>query len=574
MIRFLRIRDFALIREVEIEFGGGLNLLTGETGSGKSILVDALGLLVGGRASSEMVRSNSDQAVLEGVFELEGDTALCGLLRDSGIEPEEDTLLIRREISSGGRGRVFINNTLATLALLKTVGERLADIHGQHDQKSLLDLSSHLEWLDRFGANSDAVSIAREHYGRMRELADRLDSMAMDEQERLRRVDILQFQIDEIRRANLQPQELEDLETERNILANREKVFALASEAYSLLYENETSLVSQSNRLERILQELAVYDTSWTAHHEVLKENLYKFEDLAYAARDYAAGMDFSPGRLDQVEQRLSDLERLAKKYGSSISEILAYAASSEKELEELAAHADTSKHLTDRLTEETGKYVAVAEKLSAKRRRDAARLEREIRREFETLAMAKMELSVRFSPRQTDKQAGRMAASHGPSGIDHVEFMIAPNSGEDSRPLTRIASGGELSRVMLAIESLCGADTGKTLVFDEVDAGIGGRVAEAVGRRLRDISAGGQVLCVTHLPQIAAFANRHFSVRKEAIGSRTETLVRVLNDTERVEELARMTGGEIITETTRRHAMEMLEHSLIPAKIPRGSHS
>jgi DNA repair protein RecN (Recombination protein N) len=392
--------------------------------------------------------------------------------------------------------------------------------------------------------------------------------MAMDEQERLRRVDILQFQINEIRRANLQSQEKEDLETERNVLANREKIFALATEAYSLLYESESSLLSLANRLERILQELEGYDSAWASHRESLRENLYRLEDLAFAARDYTSSIDFSPERLDQIEQRLSDLDKLSRKYGTSIPEILAYADKSEKELEELVSYADISKMLADKLAEETSQYLALAAKLSEKRRGDAARLEREIRREFQALAMEKMNLSVRLDCREGERSPGRIPSSYGPSGIDRVELMIAPNKGEEMRPLTKIASGGELSRVMLAIKSLCGdEEPGKTLVFDEVDAGIGGRVAEAVGRRLRDISQISQVLCVTHLPQIAAFARHHFNVCKEAVGARTETFVNALEESARVEELARMMGGAIITETTRRHAREMLEHSLSPAE-------
>jgi DNA repair protein RecN (Recombination protein N) len=562
MLRFLRIRDFALIREVEIQFGPGLNLLTGETGSGKSILADALGLLVGERSSAEMIRANCEQAVLEGVFETEADGAVRRALQDAGIGFEEDAVLIRREISSGGRSRVFINNTLATLALLKSVGESLADIHGQHDQKTLLDLSSHREWLDRFGGNGELAAKTRDCHRRMQDLAGRLDAMAMDEQERLRRVDILQFQIDEIRKADPQAEEKENLETEKNLLANREKIFALASEAYSLLYESETSLLSLANRLERILQALEEYDSAWAPHRESLRDNLYKLEDLAYAARDYTARIDFSPERLDLVQQRLSDLERLLRKYGGTIPEILAFAERSERDLEALVSHADISRALEEQLAQETSQYLAVAGRLSAKRRRDAARLEREVRKEFAALAMEKMELAVRFSQREPERWSGRLPASYGPFGLDQIELMIAPNKGEEMRPLMRIASGGELSRLMLAIKSLCGGEPGRTLVFDEVDAGIGGRVAEAVGRRLRELAGTSQVLCVTHLPQIAAFAHHHFNVRKEAVGGRTETFVDGLSGPKRVEELARMMGGEIITETTRRHALEMLEHS------------
>ncbi len=567
MLRYLRIREFALISELEIEFGAGLNLLTGETGSGKSILVDALGLLVGERSSSDMIRSNSDLALLEGAFEIRPDNKISTLLRSAGIESEEDVLVIRREISLSGRNRVFVNNTMSTLGLLKSLGECLADIHGQHDQKSLLDLSSHLEWLDRFGGNGALVAKTREIHRHLRELSGRLEAMAMDEQERLRRVDILQFQIREIRRANLQPQEKEELENEKNILANREKIFALASEVYGLLYESEGSLIGTADRVDKALQELERYDVSWAPHRESLKESLFKLEDLAYAARDYSSGIDFSPERLDEVEQRLAELERLSRKYGTSIPEILAYAGRSESELEGLISHADTVTVLSEELAEELGRYQTAAEELSAKRRSDAARLEREVRREFDALAMEKMRLSVRFERREGDPSPAGVPSGYGPSGVDRVEFMIAPNKGEEFRPLARIASGGELSRVMLAIKSLCGGDTGKTLVFDEVDAGIGGRAAEAVGRRLRDIAEEAQVLCVTHLPQIAAFARHHFNVGKEEAGGRTETSVRVLGKADRVEELARMMAGEIITETTRRHAREMLSRSLSRAE-------
>jgi DNA repair protein RecN (Recombination protein N) len=314
--------------------------------------------------------------------------------------------------------------------------------------------------------------------------------------------------------------------------------------------------------LERILQELQEYDPVWTPHRESLRESLFKLEDLAYAARDYTARIDFSPERLDQVQQRLSDLEKLSRKYGGTIPEILAFARRSEEELQALVSHSDISKALEGELDVETSEYLVLAGKLSAKRRRDAARLEREIRREFAALAMEKMELAVRFGDKAPARSSGRLQSSYGPFGLDQIEFMIAPNKGEEIRPLARIASGGELSRLMLAIKSLCGGEPGRTLVFDEVDSGIGGRVAEAVGRRLRDLAEQSQVLCVTHLPQIAAFARHHFSVRKEVSGGRTETIVDLLGGSRRVEELARMMGGETITETTRRHALEMLQHS------------
>ena len=564
MLRFLRIRDFALIRNLEIEFGEGLTVLTGETGSGKSIIVDAFGLLVGTRSSQEMVRSNCELAILEGVFSVDN-RLVAEQLSAAGIDANEDSVLIRREISTSGRGRVFINNSLATLSLLKLIGGALSDIHGQQDHQALLELSAHLKWLDRFGGNEAAAHELRGCHGKMRETAARLDALAMDEQERQRLLDILRFQVDEIRRAQIRLGEKEELENERSVLGNREKVFSLASEAYTLLYEGEQSIMGQGDRLARVLQQLSEFDSSWVTHLEELRESLYRLEDLSYVARDYTGTLDFSPERLDQVERRLADLDRLSAKYGKSMEEVLAFGSQCEKRLEELDSSNDISMQLSAELDAGLKRYTKLAENLSAKRHKDGARLERQIRKEFQSLAMERMDLSVRFRPRDraASSTQGRIPARCGPDGMDQVEFLLAPNVGEEMRPLARIASGGELSRIMLSIKTLCGGDeTGKTLVFDEIDAGIGGRVAEVVGRKLRDISTGNQVLCVTHLPQIAAYAREHLSVRKEPVAGRTETFVEHLDEQARVLELARMMGGEVITETTRRHAREMLGHA------------
>jgi DNA repair protein RecN (Recombination protein N) len=564
MLRFLRIRDFALIRDLEIEFAPGLNVLTGETGSGKSIIVDSLGLILGERSSQEMIRSNCAAAQLEGLFSLDSNESAARLLTESGIECSDNSLLVRREISASGRGRIFINDKLVTLSLLKSLGESLADIHGQHNQKSLYDLASHLEWLDRFGKNEEILAQVRDHFRHLREIALKLESHETNEQERLQRLDMLAYQVNEIRKANLQPGEKETLENEKNILSNREKIFALATEAYALLYENEAAILTQARRLERALQELGSFDSGWHSHLEFLRDSIYKLEDLAYAARDYAEGINFSPDRIDQIQRRLAEVDRLLKKYGSSVDEILAYAERCERESNAIVSHAHIMKALTEEFAQVEKNYRAVSERLSAKRRRDAALLERDVRKEFQALSMEKMTLSVRFDSRdEAPNSKGRIPSTYGPNGLERVEFMIAPNKGEEERPLAKIASGGELSRVMLAIQTLCrGGESSKTLVFDEVDAGIGGRVAEAVGRRLRDISSDNQVLCVTHLPQIAAFANQHFNVHKETVSSRTETMIERLDGQKRTQELARMLGGAVITETTRRHAEEMLEYS------------
>jgi DNA repair protein RecN (Recombination protein N) len=564
MLQLLRIQNFALIRNLDIEFGPGLNLLTGETGSGKSILVDALGLLLGNRSSQEMIRSDCDSAIVEGIFELETFSPARQVLAEAEFEADENPLIIRREITSSGRNRVLINNHLATLTLLKSVGEELADIHGQQDQRSLLDLATHLEWLDYFGRNGQSLREVRECHRQLKSIAGKLESLETDEKQRLQRIDVLRFQIDEIRRVNPQPEEKETLEQEKNLLANYEKILALATETYSVAYDDEMSISRQAIRLERILEELELFDKSWGVHKEALRESRYKLEDLAYTARDFTArGSEFSPERLEQVHQRLYALDRLVKKYGSSIPDVLGYMDRCLKELEGLLAHADSCAKLSEEFDHEFTQYRECANVLSNKRKADASRLESEIRKEFTALAMERMEMQVRFNSWDENQITGRLPAFCGLNGIDNVEFLIAPNTGEEMMPLAKIASGGELSRLMLSIRSLCrNEEAGKTLVFDEVDVGIGGRVAEAVGRRLRGISKNNQVLCVTHLPQIAAFGSEHFNIRKEVIGDRTETIVKRLSESERIEELARMLGGENITKTTQRHAMEMLEYS------------
>jgi DNA repair protein RecN (Recombination protein N) len=562
MLRLLRIRNLALIKELEIEFDAGLNLLTGETGSGKSILVDALGLLLGARPSQEVIRSDCEMAILEGVFDIASCSGVLGILTESGFAPEDDSLLIRREISNSGRNRVFINSHLATVSLLKEVGDRLADIHGQQEQRSLLDLSTHLEWLDDFGDNAELLNEVRTAYRKLHETARQLSALQKDEQERLRRIDMLQFQTEDIHHVNPQPGEREALEEERNILVNREKILGLATEAYSALYECESSILGEIARLAKMLEELERFDKSWSPHREILEDTRYKLQDVAFMARDYAAGADFSPERLEQVHQRLYALEKLTKKYGASIEDVLEFLGRCTKELAELRSFAESSARLEQQLQQDSKTYRALADKLSEKRHKDAERLQSAIRREFSALAMERMQLLVQFRSPE-NHGTGPVPAFYGRDGIDHVEFLIAPNKGEEMKALAKIASGGELSRLMLAIKSLCGGDEiNRTLVFDEVDAGIGGRVAEAVGRRLRDLSRECQVLCVTHLPQIAAFAGHHFNVSKKAVSNRTETFIRRLSEQDRIEELARMLGGETITQTARSHALEMLEYS------------
>ena len=569
MLQLLRIRNFALIRELEIEFGAGLNLLTGETGSGKSILVDALGLLLGSRSSVDYVRSGCDAAVIEGIFDLRGRRKVRSLLREAGFDtPGEQRLRIRREISASGRNRIHVNQGLATLGFLKAMGGALADICGQQEQRSLLDLATHLAWLDDFGGNAELRREAGALYRRLRDAARELEKVETGEEERARRIDILRFQVEEIRRVDPRPGEREELENERALLSNRERILERAAGIYRLLYEGESPLLGGLAQLGRLLGELEALDPDWAAHRAPVEESRYRLEDLAYAARDYGSRSDFSAERLEEVHQRLQALDALARKYGASCEEVLASGSRCAGELEALESASGSAGRLREELARALDAYAALARTLSEKRRRDAAALEQRIRAEFGALAMDRMRLEVRFHPAGEGEGARGIPAGYGPRGMDRVEFWIAPNEGEEMRPLETIASGGELSRIMLAVQSLCGgARAGGTLVFDEVDAGIGGRVAEAVGRRLRDLARSNQVLCVTHLPHIAAFAHRHYRVCKESAGGRTETAVLPLDEGARVEELSRMLGGETITEKTRHYALEMLERSRPPQK-------
>jgi DNA repair protein RecN (Recombination protein N) len=569
MLRLLRIRNLALIRELEIEFSRGLNILTGETGSGKSIVVDALGLVLGARASQELIRTDCGAAVVEGLFETGGCRAAAALLADAGFESEDGALLVRREIAVSGRGRIFVNNNLSTQSFLKSLGEKLADIHGQQDQQALLDLPTHLRRLDEFGGNSGLCDDVRARFRALKETSRLLDEIENNEQERLRRIDMLRFQINEIEKVKPLPGEKEELEKERDVLANRERIIGLATEIYTLLYEGEAPVSGNLNHLGKLCKELCRFDPDWTARFDVIEDCRCQLEDIAYAARDYADG-DFSAERLEAVHERLDALGKLIRKYGTSCEEVAAYGKKCEEELDALLEASDSAERLTKRFENELKSYEECALRLSEKRLQDARRFERAIRDEFDALAMERMELQVRFHP-PDDRKAengsskGRMPAGYGSTGMDRVEFLIAPNKGEDMRPLAKIASGGELSRLMLAIKSLCGReseDEDKTLVFDEVDSGVGGRVAEAVGKRLKTIAANSQVLCVTHLAQVAAFGERHFNVSKDVVGERTETMVRRLERAEQADEIARMLGGETITPAIRRAAEEMLEHT------------
>ena len=538
MIRFLSIQNLAVIDALELELEAGLNILTGETGAGKSIVVEALGLLVGDRASPDLVRTGETRAVIQASIET----------------PEGREILVRREISAQGRSRAFIDDELVTSNALKELGSRLVDLHGQHEHQALLDPRSHVDVLDEhagLSAERAAVAVA---FDRWRSVRAELERVRTSEREQAARVELLAFQLGELEGATPQPDEDRELGATRQILANAERLQRLCSEGYVELYEGDEAVLARLEGLWRSLSELAALDPKFTPYLEVRESVKPQLEDLAFFLRSYGSAVEASPERLQHVEDRLALLERLKKKYGPSLSDVISRRAALEKELEAVSTAADRVAGLERELGEATGTYVSAAETLSRVRRTAAQTLAPKLERLLTELAMERSRLEVRFN------EGAMPEGEWSERGRDGVEFYFSANPGEDLRPLAKIASGGELSRVMLALKTLASTDVpGKTLIFDEVDAGIGGRVAESVGHKLSGLGAKFQVVCVTHLPQIAAYGGAHYHVSKSVRGGRTITRVDRLTGEARVEEIGRlMTGGKVLA-STRANARELL---------------
>jgi DNA repair protein RecN (Recombination protein N) len=560
MIKLLRISNIALIASAELEFGPGLNLLTGETGAGKSILVDALGLLSGARASADLIRSGSENAVVEGVVEASDATAW---LEEHSL-PVDSEIVLRREISAAGKGRATINGALTPLALFRELGERFVAIHGQHEPQGLLDPATHLDVVDRFAGLAAEVVALAEPYRRLREVETSLAALRSGARDAERRREMLEFQAGEIEKAALTAGEEEALRQEKVVQANAGRLATLSEEAYAALHEDEAAALSRLGAVYRRVEELASIDARFAPHVEAKGAILAQIGDLALFLRDYRETLQVTPGRLDEIEARLALIERLKRKYGSTVEEVLAFGERCRRDLGDGGSLEEREQALERERTAVTARYVEAARAVSKKRRAAAPELEKRVEAELALLAMERTRFRVRFDPEEPAPLSLDGSPGWSARGLEEAELLLSPNPGEDLRPLARIASGGELSRILLALKSVASLDDpGKTLVFDEVDAGIGGRVAEIVGRKLRAMASRHQVLCVTHLPQIAALAEAHHAVRKSVQRGRTLAVVEVLDSPSRIEEIARMLGGEQITETTRKHAREMIEQSL-----------
>jgi DNA repair protein RecN (Recombination protein N) len=549
MLLTLSVKNFAIIDRLEIEFGPGFNVLTGETGAGKSIVMDALGLILGDRASPELIRTGCEEAAVEALFDLAGALALQEALAEAGFSGG-DELVLRRVVSRGGRSRAYVNGSLATLAQLQPVAEKLVAVCGQHEHQALLQRDAHLPFLDRFGGHQQLLSEYRTHFNAWRDTTSRLARLAAAERERAERHDLLRYQLRELTEAQLRAGEDEELAAERLLLQHAERLAAAASGGYNALYAADGAVCERLGRLAGELAALAAIDPALGQLAETLRQSLYVLEDAAIQLRDHLGSISFEPGRQAEVEERLARLAALKRKYGVSVAALLDRQAALAAELDELEDAEGSRAALEAERARRQAVLAATGARLGAARQAAGERLRSAMQLELADLAMP----GARFELQMTE------LPEPGPDGLERGEFLLAPNRGEALLPLARIASGGELSRILLALKRIDpGSDQVPTLVFDEVDAGIGGATATAVAGKLRDVSRRAQVLCVTHLPQVAAGAGRHFLVVKREAAGRTITAVEQLEGEARVAEMARMLGGAQVTERTLAHARELI---------------
>lgn len=568
MLRFLNISNLALIDSLQIEFQPGLNVLSGETGSGKSIIIDSLGILLGDRLSPEMIRSGETRAFVEGVFDCQNNTPLIELLSESGIEGAEEEIVIRREVGANSRGRIFVNNQIATLSLLKAVQPHVLDIHGQGEQQSLLSADTHLNVLDAFAGATARRQKTAQACDQISALVKELEANRQNESERLRALDMIEFQLSEIEQANLADGEDLELESERTLLANAEKLASLCSEVYRSLYEDENSVLSRLALAQRRLSDLAGLDGKFSPYLEQLANAKYIFDDVSFFVGDYVDNIQASPERLQFVEDRLVEIKRLNRKYGASVAEILATRDKLLEEKDALLHSEERNQEIENELKSALKAYDQEVSEIKSLRRKAAPKLEQAVVQELTDVALGAGRFSVRFSTPTTNQLAEKLFFLTGIKvdaisklGGETAEFYFSANTGEELKTLKAVASGGELSRLMLVLKTVTAPTLfPRTLIFDEIDAGIGGRVAEAVGHRLKRLAKTNQVLCITHQSQIARYADAHFLVSKGVKAQRTVTNIEHLDNNGRIEELVRMIGGNATTIAARKHAKELLQ--------------
>ncbi|HSV96783.1 MAG TPA: DNA repair protein RecN [Spirochaetota bacterium] len=562
MLTELRIKNFVIIDDLKIPFGAGLNILTGETGAGKSILIDALSGVLGDKMTTDQIRSGFERAALEGVFDVSMVPQVRAILDESGIDCDDGTLVLRREIYTSGKGRCFANATQIPIAKLQALSEYLVDIHGQNEHQNIMRIAKHRETLDSFARLVTLVEKVRGLHGGLSDLKERISSFEIDEKEKARKIEFLGYAIKEIEAARLQPNEEDELRNESALLQNSEKLFTEINASSSLL-KGDGGIVQSLKRADQSLSAISGFDARISSILETVRTSLFSLEDAAADLRTFEKDIQFSPERINQVEERLSLISSLRKKYGNTVREVLDYAEKSKRELDAISS----SEEQIEKLKADYRAMVQVAKEtaldLSEKRRLAAKDLEEKVMRELADLGMPgtvfRISIKRELSPDGEIETENKRYVLY-PHGLDRIEFLLSANEGEDLRQLRKAASGGEMSRIMLAIKKvILSADIVESLVFDEVDAGIGGKTAEVVGKKLESLAKERQVLVITHLPQIAAMSDVHFTVQKENIGGRVTTLVKKLARREKVNEIARMLAGEKVTELSVRHAEEMI---------------
>ncbi len=563
MLKALKIKNMAVIESLEIDFSDGLNLFTGETGAGKSIIVDALGLICGDRMDSDFLRTDADNMSIEAIFSIDKNDKVKEILKNFGFESDTNELSIRRELKNDGRSRALVNGTFSTSRFLKQIGLHLVEIHGQHQHQRLLDKQAHLDVLDGFLDTGELRQAVYNIYEKSESVRKQLLAIRQDEQMKAQRIDMLTFQINELESAALVSGEEEKLEQEKQVLSNAEFLFRNAWEAYQALEEGEMTALSALEQAKKNLARVSDISPEFEQDFELVESTIYSLRDTAAKLRQFSENTAPDANRLTEVENRLALLKRLQKKYGNNIPEMLEFLENAKQELEDLNTSEEKEVQLEEELEKLRRAYVEAALKLREERKKGSEFLKTEVEKQLSVLAMERTEFAVKITPLSGENEfvLDGYEYTPGPYGLDEIEFFIAPNVGEELKPLARIASGGELSRIMLALESVFKEKpTGRTLIFDEVDSGIGGRVAEIVGRKLRFLSYNNQIICVTHLPQVAAYANAHYNISKKVKTNRTFTSVIRLERDERIREIARMLGGINITETTLQQAKEFLE--------------
>ncbi len=557
MLEKLHVAGYALIDSIEIDLSPGLNVLSGETGAGKSILIDALGLLLGEKGDTGAVRAGDNEAAVSGVFRVAGHKEALSWLSARGIEPEDGEVILRRTLQGNGRGRIFIQSVPSTKSDLAELTDFLIDMHGQHEHQSLLKLDSHRELIDSYGGHA---GLARDFHQVFQNLSDKkkaLEELESDERERMREQDMLAFAINEINAAKLREGEEEELKKEVSLLSQSEKLYSLLQSFHDLITADGQGALKNIRLAAQELKSMAAIDDSLIPYIGRFENAYYEIEDIGESNRHYSDNVDSSPQRLEECEERLAAIRKLCKKYGPGVKDVLAYAAESEKKLDSLTNVEEERENLKGRIAALEKELTAKAQELSERRKATAEKLSVEIRRNLRELGMPKAEFTIEMGRKLSE--SGKPVC--GPWGMDRPEFLISANPGEEPKPLRKIASGGEMSRIMLAIKTvLAETDSIQGLIFDEIDAGIGGEVAVAVGKYLKELSAKKQVLCVTHLATIAVHADNHIKVTKTASGARTITKIRKVEGKEKVVEIARMLAGDSEGESSLAYAEQMLK--------------